>query len=364
MPLNVCDKLASITWKQEEQMATMLDVSLRAGVSKATVSRVLNGTGQVKESTRQQVFNAMEELGYRPNFLARSLANRTSNSIGLVVSTFDGFYFGRLLQQASRQTETHGKQLIVTDGHDTPEREEEAVQMLADRQCDAIVLYTRYMSEKAIMKLINSVQMPLIAINRDVSQARERCVFFEQQSAAFSAVEYLISQGHREIACMTVPIHTPTGKARLMGYRKALEEHGIAWEESRVKYGDAGMTRGYELCRELLTENVKFTALFACNDDMALGSSKALHQAGLRIPQDVSLFGFDDAPCAKWLEPALSTVYLPIDNMITTAIDQAIRLANDQPIEAIPPFTGTLVIRDSVAPGPEYDQKSSSASNS
>jgi len=364
MPLNVCDKLAYITWKQEEQMATMLDVSLRAGVSKATVSRVLNGTGQVKESTRQQVFNAMEELGYRPNFLARSLANRTSNSIGLVVSTFDGFYFGRLLQQASRQTETHGKQLIVTDGHDTPEREEEAVQMLADRQCDAIVLYTRYMSEKAIMKLINSVQMPLVVINRDVSQARERCVFFEQQAAAFSAVEYLISQGHREIACMTVPIHTPTGKARLTGYRMALEKHGIPWDESRVKYGDSGMTRGYELCQELLNDKVPFSALFACNDDMALGASKALHQAGLHIPQDVSLFGFDDAPCAKWLEPALSTVYLPIDNMITTAIDQAIRLAKSEPIEAIPPFTGTLVLRDSVATGPWFDQNSSRASSS
>ncbi|QGU12126.1 LacI family DNA-binding transcriptional regulator [Leclercia sp. J807] len=345
-------------------MATMLDVSLRAGVSKATVSRVLNGTGQVKESTRQQVFNAMEELGYRPNFLARSLANRTSNSIGLVVSTFDGFYFGRLLQQASRQTETHGKQLIVTDGHDTPEREEEAVQMLADRQCDAIVLYTRYMSEKAIMKLINSVQMPLIVINRDVSQARERCVFFEQQEAAFNAVEYLISQGHREIACITVPIHTPTGKARLTGYRKALEKHGIPWDENRVKYGDSGMTRGYELCQELLNEKVGFSALFACNDDMALGSSKALHQAGLRIPQDVSLFGFDDAPCAKWLEPGLSTVYLPIDNMITTAIDQAIRLVKNEPIEAIPPFTGTLVLRDSVATGPWWDQNSSRASSS
>ena len=147
-------------------MATMLDVSIRAGVSKATVSRVLNGTGQVKESTRQQVFKAMEELGYRPNFLARSLANQTSNSIGLVVSTFDGFYFGRLLQQASRQTEAWGKQLIVTDGHDTPEREEEAVQMLADRQCDAIILYTRHMSEKAIMSLINSIAMPPLSWRR------------------------------------------------------------------------------------------------------------------------------------------------------------------------------------------------------
>jgi DNA-binding LacI/PurR family transcriptional regulator len=318
---------------------------------------VLNGTGQVKESTRQQVFNAMEELGYRPNFLAQSLANQTSNSIGLVVSTFDGFYFGRLLQQASRQTETHGKQLIVTDGHDAPEREEQAVQMLADRQCDAIVLYTRYMSEKAIMKLINSVKMPLVVINRDVSLARDRCVFFEQQEAAFKAVDYLISQGHREIACITVPIHTPTGKARLMGYRQALEKHGIAWDDRRVKYGDAGMTRGYELCNELLSEKVPFTALFACNDDMALGSSKALHQAGLHIPQDISLFGFDDAPSAKWLEPALSTVYLPIDNMIVTAIDQAVRLANHQPIETIPPFTGTLMLRDSVTTGPFYTSK-------
>lgn len=112
-----------------------------------------------------------------------------------------------------------------------------------------------------------------------------------------------------------------------MGYRKALEKHGIRLDERLIKYGDAGMTRGYELCKELIAENVPFSALFACNDDMALGASKALHQAGRRIPQDISLFGFDDAPCAKWLEPALSSVYLPIDNMIVTAIDQAIRLA-------------------------------------
>jgi DNA-binding LacI/PurR family transcriptional regulator len=97
---------------------------------------------------------------------------------------------------------------------------------------------------------------------------------------------------------------------------------------------------------------------------MALGASKALHQAGLKIPQDISLFGFDDAPSAKWLEPALSSVYLPIDSMIVTAIDQAIRLAKNQPVEAIPPFTGTLVLRDSVTTGPYFTQMSSKASSS
>lgn len=335
-------------------MATMLDVSLRAGVSKATVSRVLNDTGQVKESTRKRVYQAMEELGYRPNFLAQSLATRTSNNIGLVVSTFNGFYFGRLLQQASRQAEAYGKQLVVTDGHDAPEREELAVQMLADRRCDAIILYTRFMSEKAIIRLLDTTPMPLIVINREVFQAHDKCVFFEQQDAAFQAVDYLVNQGHHDIACITAPIHTPTGKARLMGYRKALEKHGIRWDPDKVKYGDSSMSRGYELCQEILKEGIKVSALFACNDDMALGASKALHQAGLRIPQDISLFGFDDAPSARWLEPGLSTVYLPIESMITTAIDQAIRLVNKDAIEAIPPFTGTLVLRDSVAPGPFF----------
>lgn len=335
-------------------MVTMLDVALRAGVSKATVSRVLNGIGQVKESTREQVFNAMEELGYRPNFLARSLANRSSNSVGLVVSTFDGFYFGRLLQQASRQTEAWGKQLIVTDGHDTPQKELEAVQMLVDRHCDAIVLYTRFMNERTLLSLMNSIKVPLVVINRDVSQARDRCVFFEQQDAAFKATDYLIQQGHRDIACITVPISTPTGQARLMGYRKALQKHGITFSEDKVKYGDSSMMLGHKLCQELLESRVPFTALFACNDDMALGASKALHQAGRRIPQDISLFGFDDAPSAQWLEPALSSVYLPIDSMITTAIDQVIKLANGESLEAIPPFVGKLVLRDSVAPGPFY----------
>ena len=136
-------------------MITMLDVSIRAGVSKATVSRVLNGTGQVKKSTRDAVFKAMDDLGYRPNFLAQSLANKSSNSIGLVVSNFDGPYFGRLLRKAAKLIEASGKHLIVTDGHDTPEDELQAVQLLADRRCDAIILYTRFMSEPTLMKLLD-----------------------------------------------------------------------------------------------------------------------------------------------------------------------------------------------------------------
>jgi len=333
-------------------MITMLDVSIRAGVSKATVSRVLNGTGQVKKSTRDAVFKAMDELGYRPNFLAQSLANKSSNSIGLVVSNFDGPYFGRLLRQAAKLIEASGKHLIVTDGHDTPEDELQAVQLLADRRCDAIILYTRFMDEAALMALLDSLPVPMMVINRDLPQARERCVFFEQQQAAFKAVDYLIGQGHREIACITGPIATPTAQSRLAGYRQALQQHQIAFDDARVAYGDSSVAGGYRGCRDLLAGAAAFSALFASNDDMAIGAMKALSQAGKRLPHDVSLFGFDDEPSAAYLQPALSTVYLPIDAMIEAAIGQALRLINGAPLLALQPFTGELKLRESVIAGP------------
>ncbi|UBM41659.1 LacI family DNA-binding transcriptional regulator [Hafnia paralvei] len=324
-------------------MITMLDVSLRAGVSKATVSRVLNGTGQVKESTRIAVFKAVEELGYRPNLLAQALANQTSNTIGLVVSNF-----GRLLRQAAHLIEASGKHMIVTDGHDTPEGEREAVHLLIDRRCDAIILYTRFMEEPALMQLI-SQHHALMVINRDLPQARDRCVFFEQQQAASEVVKYLITQGHRQIACITAPINTPTAQSRLAGYKDALEQNQITYHDSLVTLGDSSVAGGYHACCELLARQQPFTALFACNDDMAIGALRALHQAGKRVPEDVSLFGFDDEPSAEYLQPSLSTVYLPIDKMISTAITQALRLSSGEIVEPVEPFVGELKVRESVA---------------
>lgn len=329
-------------------MITMLDVSLRAGVSKATVSRVLNGTGQVKESTRIAVFKAVEELGYRPNLLAQALANQTSNTIGLVVSNFDGPYFGRLLRQAAHLIEASGKHMIVTDGHDTPEGEREAVHLLIDRRCDAIILYTRFMEEPALMQLI-SQHHALMVINRDLPQARDRCVFFEQQQAASEVVKYLIKQGHRQIACITAPINTPTAQSRLAGYKDALEQNQITYHDSLVTLGDSSVAGGYHACCELLARQQPFTALFACNDDMAIGALRALHQAGKRVPEDVSLFGFDDEPSAEYLQPSLSTVYLPIDKMISTAITQALRLSSGEIVVPVEPFVGELKVRESVA---------------
>ncbi|AYH02765.1 LacI family transcriptional regulator [Pectobacterium parmentieri] len=335
-------------------MKTMLEVAKRAGVSKATVSRVLNGTGQVKQSTRDAVFQAMDELGYRPNFLARSLARRTSNSIGLVISNFDGPYFGRLLRRAAEMAESSGKHLIVTDGHDTPEDEKRAVQLLSDRQCDAIILYTRYMSEADLMVLLDTLTIPMMVMNRDLPQARGRCIFFRQQQAAFDVVNYLIEQGHREIACITAPMKTPTAQARLAGYQQALLAHQIEVDPRRVAHGTSMVASGYQAARQLLNNGVNFSALFVSNDDMAIGAMKALYEAGKKLPQDVSVFGFDDEPCATYLHPSLSTVYMPIEEMAATAITQVLDLIAGKDIKPLQPFTGELKLRESVQKGPYF----------
>ncbi|RYC40994.1 LacI family DNA-binding transcriptional regulator [Pectobacterium zantedeschiae] len=337
-------------------MKTMLEVAKRAGVSKATVSRVLNGTGQVKQSTRDAVFQAMDELGYRPNFLARSLARRTSNSIGLVISNFDGPYFGRLLRRAAEMAESSGKHLIVTDGHDTPEDELRAVQLLSDRQCDAIILYTRYMSETDIMTLLNTLTIPIMVMNRDLPQARERCIFFRQQQAALDVVNYLIEQGHREIACITAPMQTPTARARLAGYHQALLDHQIEVDPRRVAHGTSMVASGYHAARQLLNNSVSFSALFVSNDDMAIGAMKALYEAGKKLPQDVSIFGFDDEPCATYLHPSLSTVYMPIEEMAAAAITQVLDLIAGKDVKPLEPFTGELKLRESVQKGPYYTE--------
>ncbi|MDD2841061.1 MAG: LacI family DNA-binding transcriptional regulator, partial [Tolumonas sp.] len=171
-------------------MATITDVCRLAGVSKATVSRVLNNTGQVKESTREQVYKAIQELNYRPNGLAQALATQRSNTIGLILSDFNGNFFGDLLKQAAQSVEEAGKHLIVTDGHDNPEREIAAVNMLIDRCCDAIVLYSRFLPEETLMQLIDESPVPLIVMNRQLPKAPDRCIVFAQQEAAHAAVTH------------------------------------------------------------------------------------------------------------------------------------------------------------------------------
>lgn len=331
-------------------MSTIVDVCKLAGVSKATVSRVLNGTGQVKESTRETVFAAMEQLGYRPNSLAQALATNKSNSLGLILPEFVGSYFGTLLKQAASCAEAAKKQLIVTDGHNDPAREYEAVQMLADRRCDAIVLYSRQMPEEKLNQLKQQLSVPLVVINRSLPQSDFHTITFDQAGAARLMMNHLVSYGHRQIAYISSHMNSPTGPARLEGYQTVLKEHGIRFNPALVETAVADLAGGYEACQTLLQREVKFTALFAFNDDMAVGALKALTDAGIRVPEQISLAGIDNEPMAAFCQPALTTIELPIGEMTRSAIELALKLADDKKVTPPPQFKGKLIQRDSVMP--------------
>lgn len=331
-------------------MATITDVCRLAGVSKATVSRVLNNTGQVKEATREQVYKAIQELNYRPNGLAQALAKQRSDTIGLIVSDFNGNFFGDLLRQAAQSVEMAGKHLVVTDGHDNPEREIQAIQMLVDRCCDGIILYSRFLTEEKILEIIGDLPIPLMVMNRYLEKAPERTIVFAQKEAAHMAVTHLLKAGHSKIACITARMRTPTAQARLQGYQEALADYGIPYNPELVAHGQNLIPSGYTACRELLDNGSDFTALFCCTDNMAEGAYRALNESGRKIPDDVSVVGFDNEPMTAYMTPSLTTVHIPVIEMTKVAVEQVIKMINGENVFAIPTFEGQLIVRESVAP--------------
>lgn len=329
-------------------MVTMQDVADRAGVAKSTVSRVLSGKVAISDATRVRVHAAIDELGFRVNSLAQALAQQKSNTLGLVVSNFEGPYFGRLLKSMAQQAELAGKQLVVTDGHDDPLREQAAVELLVDRCCDAIILYSRYMPAERLQTLMTRLPVPLVVMNRPVPGYPERSVEFDQRGSVLAAMAQLLALGHTAIACISGPSATLTAQLRLAAYREALQQAGLTPDEATIVEGDNLVAGGYQACRQLLARDVKFSALFVSNDDMALGALRALQEAGKRVPEQVSLFGFDDAPASAYLSPSLSTVHIPIEAMTARAVQQALALAAGEKLMAVAAFTGELKLRDSV----------------
>ncbi|UAY94162.1 LacI family transcriptional regulator [Pectobacterium polaris] len=335
-------------------MVTMLDVAKKAGVSKATVSRVLTGNNYVSKTTRDRVFQAIEEIGYRPNLLARQLATSKSQIIGLVVTNtlYSGPYFSELLFQTATMTEKYGRQLIMADGKHSAAEEREAIQFLLDLRCDAVIIYPRFLSTNELEEIIEQHDQPIMVVNRTLHQHGDNGICANHQQHCHDAVNYLIAQGHRDIAFVCGAANSPTGTSRLAGYRQALEENGVPYNDRLVAPGDWTHDSGYTAAKILLQRSATFSALVASNDDMAIGAAKALREHGLAIPQDVSLLGFDDLPMASWFYPPLTTVHVPVAEMISYTLEKLLCRLEGETVAPAPAFKGELIIRDSVSKGP------------
>ena len=320
-------------------MTTMLEVAKRAGVSKATVSRVLSGNGYVSQETKDRVFQAIEESGYRPNLLARSLAAKTTQTLGLVVTNtlYHGVYFSELLFHTARMAEDKGRQLLLADGKHSAEEERQAIQYLLDLRCDAIMIYPRFLSVDEIDDIIDAHAQPIMVLNRRLRKNTSHCVWCDQKQTSFNAVTQLIAAGHKEIGFIT-------------GYKDALAHHGIPLNNDLIVKGKWTPACGAAGVDTLLSRQVNFTALVASNDDMAIGAMKQLHAHGVSVPAQVSVIGFDDIAIAPYTIPALSSVKIPVTEMIQETIGRLIFMLDDGAFTPPKTFTGELIQRDSVAP--------------
>ncbi|CBG89829.1 LacI family DNA-binding transcriptional regulator [Citrobacter rodentium] len=335
-------------------MTTMLEVAKRAGVSKATVSRVLSGNGYVSQETKDRVFQAVAESGYRPNLLARSLAAKTTQTLGLVVTNtlYHGVYFSELLFHTARMAEDKGRQLLLADGKHSAQEERQAIQYLLDLRCDAIMIYPRFLSVDEIDKIIDSHPQPIMVLNRRLRKNSSHCVWCDHRQTSENAVSELIAAGHRQIAFITGSMDSPTGVERLSGYKDALTRHGIAIDENLIVRGKWTPACGAAGVETLLARGAAFSALVASNDDMAIGAIKQLHDRGVAVPSQVSVIGFDDIALAPYTVPALSSVRIPVTDMIKETIGRLIFMLDGGAFTPPKTFTGSLIRRASVAPLP------------
>ncbi|MCT4703195.1 LacI family DNA-binding transcriptional regulator [Enterobacteriaceae bacterium H20N1] len=335
-------------------MSTMLEVAKKAGVSKATVSRVLSGKGYVSEETKRQVYQAIEETGYRPNLLARNLASNTSQCIGLVVTNtlYNGNYFSEILTQAAKKLEDKGRQLILMDGKHSAQEEREAIQFLLDLQCDAIIIYPRFLTTDEMDDIIEQHKQPIMVVNRKLRKHQSHCICCDHKGASFNAARYLIQRGHRDIAFITGSMDSPTAIERLSGYKDALRASDIALQDGLIVPGKWTPASGFSAVEALLNKKISYSAILASNDDMAIGAMKKLNEAGIQIPEKISVIGFDDIPTAPYLTPSLSSVKDPVSEMMGEVINRLIFMLDGGYLSRDNIFTSDLRLRNSVGDGP------------
>lgn len=334
---------------------TMKDVARLAGVSVQTVSCVVNGTGSISTRTRQRVLRAIDELNYRPDPIARSMRTRQTRLIGLLVLDITNPVHSVIAEAVESAAHANGYKVILYNVSNSPERERESLEAVAEGLVDGLVIVNsvdrertlRFLAEEEILSVLIDCQ----------SDFTVPTVMVDNVQAGYVATEHLIRLGHRRIAHISGSAPMIISQQRLEGYRRALADHGLTYE--RVVYlmkasWDWDFGSGYRAMRELLEGDPRPTAVFAASDQMAIGAYRAIVEAGLRIPQDISVVGFDDIEAAAYATPPLTTIRQPFTDMAASAVATLLRLMDGQRAEEtlhILPFE--LVVRGSTAEAPQ-----------
>ena len=333
-------------------MITIKEVSELAKVSQSTVSRTLNGHPTVKEANRKKVFDAIEKLGYQPNAFAQALASNRSNSIGMLVGSLDGPFYGPLMHTAEETVRHKNLHLIVTSGQESMEREKDSIHFLQSKKVDGMIIHSDMLTDDELITV--SEKTPSIILNRFIPELAERCICIDNELGGYLATKHLLECGHREIACITGQMSKIDSRDRLQGYRNALAEYGIKYDATLVVEGRFDHEGNHDAANRLLNRKNKFTAVFCENDSIALSVYDVCSERGIAIGEELSVIGFDNDVYSQHLRPKLTTINFPVSEMGLEAAKGVLALVNQGNHQMQNKLVPTLVDRDSVKKYPKH----------
>lgn len=332
------------------QRVTLRDVAIHAGVSVTTVSNVVRDWPYVSDDTRHKVQQAIHELGYSPHPIAQGLRTGQTQVIGFVVPELSNPYFAAMVSVAEDVAQECGYSLLVFNTHEDEAREAECVHRATQRWVDGLLI-AQVAEAQHTAEVLNSIHIPVVAIDRVPAGFAGPSCKLDNFSAAQLATEHLYELGHRRIAHLAGPLNAQPAHERLDGYKAALEQYDLSYQQVAFEGGHWRCAEGYHAMGEILADEVLPTAVFASNDRMAIGAMHAILEHGLSIPGDISIVGVDDIEVSEHLNPPLTTVRQPIEAMARAGIDLLLKLLGDEtPDNLHPLLSPTLMMRKSTAP--------------
>lgn len=288
--------------------STIKDVAKHADVSIATVSRVINNSPLASAKARMKVMQAIKELGYEPNALARGLVSRKSNSIGVLIPDVSNFFFAEVFRGMEDAVHQNNSNVFICNTDANDERMLRYIKFLREKQVEGVI-YTSEAVSKEHYDALQSLNVPVVLVATESQDYEIPAVKVNDYQAAKDAVRYLIKHGHREIGMISGPFSDKiAGLPRFQGYKDALEENGISFHEENVAIGDYRFDSGSKAIKELLHNNPNITAVFVSSDEMAIGSLVEASKLGFSLPDQLSIIGFDNVRISQMSNPALTTV--------------------------------------------------------
>lgn len=324
--------------------ATIREVARKADVSVATVSRVLNGSDSVRPATREHVLETAQALQYTPNETARSLSQKQTRTVGVLLPDMHGQFFAQVIQGIEEQAQAQNYHVLVSSSHSEEEEARTMIRAMLGRVDGLVIMWPK--SRVPFLSETIPKGLPTILLNAPAVEGASFALNFDNRRGARDVVRHLIEHGHRRIAMLAGASENHDARERLAGYRSALEEADLAADDDYVIGGDFTRESGYEAARRVLALSPSPTALFAANDSMAIGALRGLQEEDVRVPDDLALAGFDDIPTARFMMPGLTTAHVPMRRLGERAFEHLLAvLSGEAPDEGGAETLATELIR-------------------